>query len=712
MPQINILSPHVADLIAAGEVVERPASVVKELLENAFDAGSKQVMVEIENGGATMIRITDNGCGMAPEDAGIAFLRHATSKLHDESGLDAITTMGFRGEALAAISSVSRIEMLTRRPEDEEGTRITLTAGEIQEMEPAGCPAGTMICVRDLFYNTPARLRFLKSDRSEASSCVQAALRCALGRPDVSVSFIKDGKEEFFTPGDGSMESCCYALLGREAASAMLPVYSTDESFSVRGLISSPAQGRGNRSAQYFFVNGRTIRSALLQSALEQAYKNTLLTGRYPSCVLYLEVLPGAVDVNVHPAKTEVRFTEERRVFSLIHQAVRDSLLQENCFAGNLSSALNSGKNNSSGTVPVPGTNRSSAQLPFAPDTDNSVSLPVMPSESSFSGQTVLPGSGFWQEQSFSDLAGKPLWDPAFQEEPILQGTRTAPASYTVDPEAQSPTAMITSRQREKDLCTANSVCSDTTIMGTFPEDPGSSAFALSSTSAQRADPHSNNQAFAQVSEEGGDFLSKEPVEKSVQNVDNLPVPDHKIVGEAFQTYIIAEVSDKMILIDKHAAHERMNFDRLKAAGQKISSQELLRPETLRVTPEAMALLEEYHTLFEEFGFVLEPFGRDELLLRTVPSDILPEDAVSAVDEILDSLAKGSTPNPEAARDELLHTVACKAAIKAGWNTSAHELEKITEEVLSGRIRYCPHGRPVSVTFTRHELDRLFKRIV
>ena len=330
MPQINLLSPHVADLIAAGEVVERPASVIKELMENSFDAGAKHVTVEISDGGATMIRITDDGCGMAPEDAGIAFLRHATSKLHDEHGLEAIETMGFRGEALAAISAVSHIELYTRRPEDAEGTYMSLTAGEIDEMEPTGCPAGTSICIRDLFYNTPARLKFLKSDRSEASACVQAGLRCALGRPEISVRFLRDGKEEFFTPGDGEMSSACYALLGREISSTLLPVSSTDEGLGLKGFISSPAAGRGNRGAQYFYVNGRFIRSSLLQAALEQAYKNTLLTGRYPACVVYLEIRPGAVDVNVHPAKTEVKFSEERRVFNLLYQAALETLHGEN----------------------------------------------------------------------------------------------------------------------------------------------------------------------------------------------------------------------------------------------------------------------------------------------------------------------------------------------------------------------------------------------
>ena len=326
MPVINVLQPHVADMIAAGEVVERPASVIKELVENSLDAGAKNITVEIRGGGATYIRVTDDGCGMAPEDAGIAFLRHATSKLHDEKGLEAISTMGFRGEALAAISSVSKIELNTRRRGDASGTRVVLEAGDIQEMFAAGCPDGTTMIVRDLFYNTPARLKFLKSDRSEASACQLAALRCALGHPEVSIRFIKDRNEEFFTPGDGKQESCVYSLMGRDMATQMLRCAGENNGIHVTGFVSSPAYGKGNRSAQFFFCNGRFIKSQLLQAAVEQAYKNTLLTGRYPACALYIELGYGSVDVNVHPAKTEVKFSEERKVFDAVHYTVKDLL--------------------------------------------------------------------------------------------------------------------------------------------------------------------------------------------------------------------------------------------------------------------------------------------------------------------------------------------------------------------------------------------------
>ena len=636
MPHINLLSPHVADLIAAGEVVERPASVIKELMENAFDAGADQVTVEIRDGGATMIRVTDNGCGMAPEDAGIAFLRHATSKLRDEHGLEAITTMGFRGEALAAISAVSRVELLTRRPEDAEGTRMTLEAGDIQEMETVGCPAGTSICVRDLFYNTPARLKFLKSDRSEASACVQAGLRCALGRPDISVRFLRDGKEEFFTPGDGQADACVYALLGREMASDFLPLCSSDGDVRLSGFVSSPAAGRGNRSAQYFYCNGRFIRSTLLQSALEQAYKNSLLTGRYPACVLWLEIRPGSVDVNVHPAKTEVKFSEERRLFSLVCQAVRDTLAEEDRTAAEevLPKAAAVPPDRPQENRAVPTDREDEREIPAVPAAERpTVSTPPV--------------------------------------RPRVSGFSTAEISYPA-PESVVQQSLFSPAAEYRRI-----------------EEP-SEALPKAESAADK----------------------KDPVEKPVQNVDNLPIPDHKILGEAFKTYIAVETGDRLILIDKHAAHERMNFDRLKARSQPVPAQQLLTPRTLRLTGEDTALLEEFGELFLDFGFELEPFGEQAFILRAVPADILPDDAVPALEEILQHLREGGTPDPLAARDELNHTVACTAAIKAGWNTGREELETLVREVLSGRVKYCPHGRPVAVTVSRKDLEKLFLRIV
>lgn len=643
MPVINVLQPHVADMIAAGEVVERPASVIKELVENSLDAGAKNITVEIRGGGATYIRVTDDGCGMAPEDAGIAFLRHATSKLHDEKGLEAISTMGFRGEALAAISSVSKIELNTRRRGDASGTRVVLEAGDIQEMFAAGCPDGTTMTVRDLFYNTPARLKFLKSDRSEASACQLAALRCALGHPEVSIRFIKDRNEEFFTPGDGKQESCVYSLMGRDMATQMLRCTGENNGIRVTGFVSSPAYGKGNRSAQFFFCNGRFIKSQLLQAAVEQAYKNTLLTGRYPACALYIELGYGSVDVNVHPAKTEVKFSEERKVFDAVHYAVLSALAGERQ------------------TAEIKLSESTKKAVGAKPDFYQSMSAETF-RESGYAAPKPVQPQPAAAATAVSAL--RPPVSAARPVQPVQMSLRAEPAEYETEPKLE--------------------------ISRILPEKPEKSETVP---------------VFSQD-------MPVKAVEKPVQNVESRPIPDHKIVGEALKTYIIVEQDDKLILIDKHAAHERMIFDRLKAQEREIMAQNLLIPVTIRPNGDDMDAITENAALLYELGFEIEPFGERELIVRAVPADMDAGDVPAAIEEICEKLRRGKCPDAQSARDEILHTVACKAAIKAGWNTHPKELEAVVDAVISGQVRYCPHGRPVSVTLTHKELDKQFKRIV
>ena len=646
MPVINILSPHVADMIAAGEVVERPASVIKELMENAFDAGAHAVTVELRDGGATYIRVSDDGCGMAPEDAGVAFLRHATSKLHDEAGLEAIGTMGFRGEALAAISAVSEVELTTRRRGDDSGTYVSLTAGDIQDMSETGCPEGTVMTVKSIFFNTPARLKFLKSDRAEASACVQTALRCALGRPEISVRLIRDGKEEFFSPGDGKAESCVYALLGREMAKDLLPIALEDGDMSVTGFVSSPSAGRGNRAAQYFFCNGRFIRSQLLQSAVEQAYKNTLLVGRFPACVIYLKLSNAAVDVNVHPAKTEVKFSQEKRVFDLVYHAVLAALTDED------RTGIAAAKPASAAVAPA-------ASAPAA-----------RPAASSAPTARPAARPDFYRSMSAAD----------FRDRGYRVGRAPAAASPKKDGAGEMLRAYAEPYQTRMDL---------TDVRPASPNNPETT----------------EHTGLRPVS-------TPKTVENPVQNVEKIEVPDHKIVGEALKLYILVEVGDELILIDKHAAHERMIFDRLKMQERSIMAQTLLESVTLRLTEEERELIERNGELLSELGFEIEAFGEEDYILRAVPADMEPGDAAAAVEEILEKLRSGKAPDPQSARDEILHTVACKAAIKAGWDTDREELQRIVDAVLSGRVKYCPHGRPVSVVLTRRDLDKLFKRIV
>ena len=640
MPEIQILSPHLADLIAAGEVVERPASVVKELVENAFDAGARTVTVELRGGGATYLRVTDDGCGMAPEDAGIAFLRHATSKLHDEQGLEAIGTMGFRGEALAAISAVSHITLTTRQRGAAAGTHMTLDAGDIQDMYETGCPEGTTMIVRDLFFNTPARRKFLKSDRAEGAACAAAALRCALGRPDVSVRCIRDGEELFFSPGDNKLDSCVYSLLGRDLAKTLLPCEGEADGVRVRGFISSPSAGRGSRAQQHFFCNGRWIRSAALQAALEQAYRNTLLVGRFPACVLYVELSCAAVDVNVHPAKTEVKFSHERAVFDAVYYGARAALEAERAPAAAMPkpAALK--------PEPAP------ASAP-APKAD-----PFAPAAPAFSGaRTYTTAAPAEEAVSFRSPTASAFAAPRVTPPPVFTApARTAPP-VPPTPEPAAPVVQPVQTALEPESAE--------------PETPSPLARAV-------------------------------PPE----------TPPARLIGEAMHTYILVEKGETLILIDKHAAHERINFDRLRRSPADIPSQTLLEP--LPFTPDASdaEVLQLHGDTLAQLGFTLEPFGRSDYILRGVPAQIDAGDALPALEEICAQLRHGAHTDAQAVRDEVLKTVACKAAIKAGWQTEPEELLRLADAVCAGEVKYCPHGRPVAVTLTRRELDKLFKRIV
>ena len=646
MPDIQILSPHLADLIAAGEVVERPASVVKELVENAFDAGARTVTVELRGGGATYLRVTDDGCGMTPEDAGIAFLRHATSKLHDAQGLEAIGTMGFRGEALAAISAVSHITLTTRRRGAPGGTHMTLDAGEIQDMYETGCPEGTTMIVRDLFYNTPARRKFLKTDRAEGAACAAAALRCALGRPDVSVRCIRDGEELFFSPGDNKLDSCVYSLLGRELAKTLLPCESEVDGVRVHGFISSPAAGRGSRAQQHFFCNGRWIKSAALQAALEQAYRNTLLVGRFPACVLYVELSCAAVDVNVHPAKTEVKFSHERAVFDAVYYGARAALEAEKEPVATLSKTA-------AKPEPAP---KADPFVPAAPKAAPAAAQhPPAPAAPTFvPARTYAPAAPAEEAVSFRSPTASAFAAPRVTPPPVFPApTRTAPAAQPV------PEPVVQGVQT-----------------------------ALEPEPAEQETPS--------------------PLARAVPP----ETPPARLIGEAMHTYILVEKGDTLILIDKHAAHERINFDRLRQNPADIPSQTLLEP--LPFTPDASdtEVLQQHGDTLAELGFTLEPFGRSDYILRGVPAQIDAGDALPALEEICAQLRHGAHTDAQAVRDEVLKTVACKAAIKAGWQTEPEELLRLADAVCAGEVKYCPHGRPVAVTLTRRELDKLFKRIV
>ena len=695
MANIQILDSHVADLIAAGEVVERPASVAKELMENAIDAGANTVTVEISHGGMTFLRVTDDGCGIGADQLKTAFLRHATSKLRTQYDLEAIGTLGFRGEALAAIAAVSRIDVMTRTSDSPLGASLSIEGGIFGEVEEAGCPLGTTIVVRDLFYNTPARLKFMKKDAAEGAAVFSVVQRVALSHPEVSVKFIRDGKQEMLTPGDGQLQSATYAVLGRELALGFLPVKGSGEEMTVSGFVSLPTCCRGSRNYQFFFVNGRQVKSRLMMAALEEAYKNTKMVGKFPGCVLHLETKLNAVDVNVHPSKTEVKFGNERRVFDAVYHAVLSALTRDN-------------------TRPAV-----TVEKPKVHDTvtPNQTTFKTMTAEQFRSSGLTLNDSA--KNKAETDWSPKPPVStqkpPAVEKKPVMHYTappispkpsvtihtmpKPAPAEE-LKPSAQAPVLEkpTPAPVEEKNLSTKPEP-----TVEKLPEKPKESGEATTQIGAQQ----SGSDLERRSKEALCSFGQQAETEPSERCDDEIP---WKIAGEVLNTYIIVEQGDTVLFIDKHAAHERMNFDRMKAQGYQPMVQTLLTPVTFRPAAEELEVLLENLSLLEEFGFGAEDFGGGALIVRQAPFDVDVGEIEATLLEIAGKLLTTGRADPSAARDELLHTMACKAAIKGGWKTSTQELEKVAQAVMSGQVKYCPHGRPVAIELTKKQLEKQFKR--
>ena len=646
MPKIIQLSPHIANLIAAGEVVERPASVVKELLENAVDAGSSKVTIEIRDGGMTFLRVTDNGCGMAAEDARTAFLRHATSKLRSAEDLAAIGTMGFRGEALAAIASVSRIDLMTKTAGAISGTSLHLEAGQILEEAEVGCPEGTTIIIRDLFYNTPARMKFMKSDTVEGGRVAAAVQLQALAHPEVAFQFLRDGKQVLSTPGNGGLQAAVYCVYGRDCA-RMVNVDSRWEGYHLTGYVTKPTDARPSRNLQTFFVNNRPVKSKLLVSALEEAYRNQIMVGKFPACVLHLTLPAGAVDVNVHPAKTEVKFLSEKAVFDCVHYGVLGALNKQ--------------------------PDRPQIQFQKKPEP---VSAPAAPVSASAAPARKEPFFRTMTAQEYKTFSA------AMQEAP-----KPAPA-------AASATAVKIRQEAESSLKEAVVVPKPAQSVVSAPLPPATIPKKQPAAAPVPLPP------------------MPEPVEEVEQTVLEMPkeIP-WRMVGELYNSYILVEQGDDAFLIDKHAAHERILFEKLKANQEKISAQSLLTPIPVRLSPSAAGELLENRKTLDELGFEIEEFGENTLLLRQIPMDLSPEDAADALETLASDLLSGRREQADTVRDELLHTVACKAAIKAGWKNDEAELLAVAKAVMSREdLKYCPHGRPICVTLSKKQLEKQFKR--
>ena len=638
MSKIIKLSPHVANLIAAGEVVERPASVAKELLENAVDAGATQVTIEIRDGGMTFLRVTDNGCGMEAEDARTAFLRHATSKLKTAEDLAAISTMGFRGEALAAIASVSRIDLMTKPAGALSGTALTLEAGNITEESEAGCPQGTTIIVRDLFYNTPARMKFMKSDTVESGRITATVQAQALAHPQVAFRLLRDGKEVLSTPGTGKLEDAVFGIYGKEFG-RMVQVKSTWEGYTLSGYVCKPTDARPSRSMQTFFVNGRPVKSRILIAALEEAYRNQIMVGKFPTCVLHLDFAPHLVDVNVHPAKTEVKFLNEKAAFDCVHYGVLGALNQ---------------------TPDRP-------QMQFKP--------PAQPAP-----QKAVPAK---QENFFRTMDAQEF--RAFQS-----AIKEAPRPDTFAAAA-----------------TANAV-SNTPVMHQAVTLTGCAAEVPPAPPVPPMPPVPPAPPVPPMPPVPAAPVAEAPEQMALEIASETP---WRLVGELYNSYILVEQGEEAFLIDKHAAHERILFEKLKANQESISSQVLLVPQRLQLQADDKAILLENRELLVSLGFELEEFGSDTLLIRQIPMDLSPDEAASALEEMAADLSVGRREKTTTVRDEILHTVACKAAIKAGWHTDEKELTALVETVMAREeLKYCPHGRPICISLSKKQLEKQFKR--
>ena len=660
MPKIQQLSPHIANLIAAGEVVERPASVVKELLENAVDAGATQVTVEIRDGGMTFLRVTDNGCGMAPEDARTAFLRHATSKLRTEEDLAAISTMGFRGEALAAIASVSRIDLMTKIAGALMGTSLHLEAGIVTEQSEAGCPDGTTVIIRDLFFNTPARMKFMKSDTVEGGKVSAAVQLQALAHPEVSFRYLRDGKEVLSTPGTGGLEAAVYSVYGRECGK-MIRVDSAWEGYRLTGFISRPSDARPSRNLQTFFVNDRPVRSKLLIAALEEAYRNQIMAGKFPACVLHLKLAANLVDVNVHPAKTEVKFLNEKAVFDCVHYGVLGGLNK---------------------TQDRPEIRFAGPRTPSEPQPQPKVQPQAQPLAQTAPSAVTRRNGDFFRTMSPEEFKA---YSTFLRDSPRPKPQAAADTVRALErraAEIREPVILPTATPLNKAIPTGDIPKLEAQTEASKPPVPAVPA------------------------------PEPAPEEEPEQTVLPMPeIPQWRMVGELYNAYIIVEQGEEAWLIDKHAAHERILFEKLKANPQRISGQTLLSPIPCRLSPDCAALLLANRSLLEELGFEVEEFGESTLLLRQIPMDLAPEDAADAIETVGTDLMNGRRESPDTVRDEILHTVACKAAIKAGWQSDEQELLVLVRQVMEREdLKHCPHGRPICVTLSKKQLEKQFRR--
>lgn len=685
MPDIKLLDKSVAELIAAGEVIERPSSVIKELVENSIDAGARHITVEIKHGGISYMRITDDGCGIAYDQMPTAFLRHATSKIRTGDDLTGIMTMGFRGEALASVAAVAKIEMMSRRAEDELGGRYVIEGSEEKEHESCGCPAGTTVVIKELFYNTPARLKFLKKDISEGNFIAATVDRLALSHPDISFRFIRDNKSVRMTSGDGSLLSAAKAVFGRQFADSLIPVDFSLNGIDVSGYVSSPLFCRNSRSMQTFFVNTRYIKSTTCMAALEEAYRNSMMVGKFPACILDITLSPESVDVNVHPAKTEIRFAYEKPVFDAVYFAVKNSLVNA-------------------------ADNRRQIELEKPKKYDNA--------DDYFKHNPEIIKR---EQQTLEHI---PVTLPLANNEYPVADANPEETAEPVKAEkiyGENPVKHVSLHSSHSEyIASPVKSVSDSADDIPLPEEPHIPSYrAVSSNVVVTVDDdmndiHADNIPVAlpakdALNDDGFRFINAKPV--TVEKISQ-PEPEKinvRVIGEFLKTYILCEVGEELIIIDKHAAHERIRFEKLKE--EFITTSQLLIDKTeLRLSPAEYEALHEYYEYVEQSGIELVFCDECTVQITAMPSVVKcsPQEIVA---DVAQRLMNTATDQKSALFDDMLHTMACKSAIKAHDNTDIAELQVLAERVLNDRaIRFCPHGRPVMTSLSKYKIEHFFNR--
>lgn len=714
MAVIHVLDPHTAELIAAGEVVERPASVVKELTENAIDAGATAITVSIERGGTAMIRIADNGCGIEAESIPTAFIRHATSKIEREEDLESIHTLGFRGEALASVASVARVELLTKTEADEYAYLYRIHGGTEQGIEPAARPVGTTITVRDLFYNTPARMKFLKKDTTEGNYAADVVTQLALSHPEISFKLVRDGKPQFQTPGDGNLLGAAYAALSRDFAKELISVENTVGCYTVHGLVTPPKQSRASRAMQFFFINGRYVKNRTMMAALEAAYKGTLMQGKFPGCVLFLEMPPQLVDVNVHPAKTEVRFARDKEVFDAVYQSVKGILITPQSTERAFSFAAEEPVSAAQGSAldaraaqeiaAAPAVHGAAADVPAAQRT--AADAPATQGIAAGMPDARQPGADASAAQVRPLQNGcMPQADPgAYVVRAEYGAAGPITPAWSSIPGALASAPAVPYRTREKlDIWPESE-----------PEDWKSAAQGIAAQPAAQARTTAQPGQVNQPTQAQTALYEAEAVPRQTVLAPLAGEPERcpmRLIGEIFDTYIVTQRGEDLCLLDKHAAHERILYEKLAASYGSVSSQMLLTPVTVQLSAEEKDTILQSQSALQKTGLEIEDFGGGAVVVRAVPADVEPADTEDLVVELASRLAANPRDTVSEKTEWVLHSIACRAAIKAGDKTHAAELLRLAGDVLDGKIPpFCPHGRPIVLKIPKKELEKQFGR--